>query len=171
MFCPNCGKEQANNAIFCHNCGQKLRPIEQDTKQEQSILQNNASGTPETGKTKKRHGCLTAYLIFLIVVASGVVIYYITAASFVNSTLGLSGWTLPVLVVLGLLDIVCAIALFRWKKWGFWGFCALAVVTLIVNISSGSGIATSLTGLIGIAVMYGVLNIGDKDNKGWPQLD
>ena len=161
MYCPNCGKEQANDAIFCHNCGQKLN----------SIIQNNATATPETGNIKKRHGCLTAYLIFLIVVFAVFVIYYIAAASFVNSTLRLSGWTLPVLIILGLLDIVCAVALFRWKKWGFWGFCALAVVTLIVNISSGSGIATSLTGLIGIAVMYGVLNIGDKENKGWPQLE
>jgi hypothetical protein len=171
LFCPNCGKEQANDAIFCHNCGQRLMPFAQNTKPDQPLIPYNTTATPETGKTKNRHGCLLAYLIFLIVVFASVVIYYIAAASFVNSTLGLRGWTLPVLIILGLLDIVCAVALLRWKKWGFWGFCALAVITLIVNISSGSGIATSLTGLIGIAVMYGVLNIGDKDNKGWPQLD
>lgn len=161
MFCPNCGKEQPNDAIYCHNCGQKLNPI----------IQNNATATPETGKTKKRHGCLLAYLIFLIVVVAVVVIYYIASASSLQLTLGLPGWIVPVLIILCLLEIVCAVALLRWKKWGFWGFCALAVVALIVNIASGLGIASSLTGLIGIALMYGVLNIGGKDDKGWPQLD
>jgi len=126
---------------------------------------------PEIGKTKKRHGCLMAYLIFLIVIVAGVVVYYIANASSLKSTFNLPRWTLPMLIILALLEIVCAIALLKWKKWGFWGFCALAVASLIVNIFSGLGFITSLTGLIGIAIMYGVLNIGNKENKGWPQLD
>jgi hypothetical protein len=127
--------------------------------------------TPETEKTKKRHGCLTAYLIFLIVVIAITVIYYIADSKSLKSTLKLPGWSLPVSAVLCLLEIVCAIAIFKWKRWGFWGFCVLAMAALIVNISSGLGIATSIIGLVGIAIMYGVLNIGNKENKGWPQLD
>ena len=180
MFCPNCGKEQIGDSSFCYNCGQRLlqQELKPDigtelpyTKQEQNTKQNNTTETPETGKIKKRHGCLMAYLIFLIVVVTVVGIYYVADASYLKSTLGLPEWTLPVLVVLCVLEIVCAFALLKWKKWGFWGFCALAVIALIVNISSGLEVTSSLTGLVGIAVMYGVLNIGDKENKGWTQLD
>ena len=175
MFCPNCGKEQVEDSTFCHNCGQRLKPLGQETKQEQIIIQNNITETPktpETGKTKTRHGCLTAYLIFLIIAAAIVVVYYIARVISLTATTGSPGWTTPVLVVLCLLEIVCAVALLRWKKWGFWGFCTIVVVTLIVNIASGLGIASSvISGLIGVAFLYGVLQIGDKANKGWPQLD
>ena len=76
----------------------------------------------------------------------------------------------PVLIVVSLFNLLCAIMLFKWKKWAFWGFCASAVVVIAVNLSAGIGIAASLGGLIGVAILYGVLHIGG-DNKGWPQLD
>jgi hypothetical protein len=56
------------------------------------------------------------------------------------------------------------------KKWGFWGFIASSIVALFVNLSIGMGIGQSLLGLVGIALLYGVLHIG-KENKGWPQLE
>jgi hypothetical protein len=80
------------------------------------------------------------------------------------------GWAFPVLGLLGLFNLACAIALLSWKKWGFWGLLASSIVTFILNISIGVGPGSSILGLVGIAALYGVLHIGDK-NKGWPQLD
>ena len=79
-------------------------------------------------------------------------------------------WALIVLGVVAVFNLVCAIALFNWKKWGFWGFIISSIVTLVINLNIGLGVAQSLSGLIGVAVLYGVLQIG-KENKGWPQLD
>jgi hypothetical protein len=43
-------------------------------------------------------------------------------------------------------------------------------LAIIINLALGLGIFQSAVGLIGIAVLYGVLQIG-KENKGWPQLE
>jgi len=116
-----------------------------------------------------RHGCLTAYLIFGLVANSLGVIGNLMA-SFGNPwvNLGFPLWVFLVLMIFGIFNITCLVALFKWKKWGFWGFVASACVVLPINLISGIGLH-SVVGVIGIAFLYGVLQIG-KGNKGWPQL-
>lgn len=48
MFCPNCGKKVDDNAVFCDNCGTRLKPAEpaQDADQTSQPLQN-ADQTPQ----------------------------------------------------------------------------------------------------------------------------
>ena len=79
-------------------------------------------------------------------------------------------WAFPVLAVFSIFNLVCAIALFKWKKWGFWGLLVSSIVVLIVNLSIGLGIGQSLFGLVGIVLLYAVLHIG-KEKKGWSQLE
>ena len=122
---------------------------------------------------RKRHGCLTAWLVLIIVCNSGaLVMAYLPRGN--EAFRQIFGWAFPVLIVLWLFTLVCAIALFQWKKWGFWGFCVSMVGGFVVELSAGGGgvgLITSLVGLIGcVALFYGVLHIG-KENKGWPQLD
>jgi hypothetical protein len=125
--------------------------------------------TPSGPKTKNRHGCLTVWLILLIVGAFIVIFEYVAESDLLQSTGGLPGWSIGAFIVIGIWEIVCAIALFRWKKWGFWGFCIIAVIGVLINIVLGLGVL-SFVGLVGIAMLYGVLHIG-KENKGWPQLE
>jgi len=56
------------------------------------------------------------------------------------------------------------------KKWGFWGFVCSAIVVFCINVSIGSDPASASKGLLGIAILYGVLRIGKKRN-GWAQLE
>ena len=120
---------------------------------------------------KQRHGCLTAFLVLMVIVNSVSPILYLLGSSYIKQALpNAPSWLFAVLAVLGIFNVVCAIALFKWKKWGFWGFCASAVVALIVNISIELGIAQSLFGLIGVAILFGVLHIG-KEKKGWNQME
>ena len=118
-----------------------------------------------------RHGCLTAWLIFMLVGNSLGALGYILAGEAIREALPATsaGWVIPVLAVLSIANIVFAIALFQWQKWGFWGVVATSVAAFIINLSIGIGVGQSALGLIGIALLYGVLNIGDS-NKGWPQL-
>ncbi|MEM8828568.1 MAG: hypothetical protein AAGE96_04325 [Cyanobacteria bacterium P01_G01_bin.19] len=120
---------------------------------------------------KRRHGCLTAWLIFMILANSvSALIYLLQAEAIRELSPNLPGWSFPVLIGISMFNLVCAIALFRWKKWGFWGFLSSSIAAFILNLSLGLGIGTSLSGLIGILILYGLLNLGDS-NKGWSQLE
>lgn len=116
---------------------------------------------------KKRHGCLTAWLILLMIANPVSALIYILGG---NSYSYLPGWYVPLVIILSLLNLTSAIALFKWKKWGFWTISAVTVIMFFINLSIGLGFASSVSGLVGIAILYGVLNIGNE-NKGWPQLE
>jgi hypothetical protein len=79
-------------------------------------------------------------------------------------------WALLILAVTSIMNVACAVALLKWKKWGFFGFIATSVITFVVNLMTGLNIVHALGGLVGIAVLYGVLQIG-KEKKGWTQLE
>jgi hypothetical protein len=171
MFCPKCGKEQVDNPTFCPNCGERLRLPEHEIKPtvvadasppDSNAIRHEEPKERQVSEQKQRHGCLTAYLIFAIIVNSAVALYYVFE--------GLAVFVIgAILIIVGIFNIICFIALFKWKKWGFWGFVASAIVALCLNLYIGFG-PESFLGPIGITVLYGVLQIG-KENKGWPQLD
>jgi hypothetical protein len=128
---------------------------------------------------KRRHGCLTAWLIFMIVGNSlGLLAnaYFALNPKVYETTAIKQGipvvpsLTFVLLTCLSAFSIACAIALFKWKKWGFYGFLCVTVTAFIVNLSIGINLVQSLLGFVGVALLYGVLNIGEE-NKGWTQLE
>ena len=126
---------------------------------------------PTVLQEKERHGCLTAYLVLAIIANSATALLYLFgAAAIKRSTPNIPDWAFPVLIVLVLFNLACAIALLRWKKWGFWGLIVSAVVTLGINLTIGLGLSSAIVGLLGVVILYGVLQIG-RHNRGWPQLD
>ena len=128
-------------------------------------------GDDTMADVKNRHGCLTAWLILMIVMNSATALMYLFGGEAIRKAVpNMPAWMLPVFIAATLFNLACAIALFHWKKWGFWGFCVSSVIALVVNLSIGSGIGSALTGLLGMVLLYGVLHIG-KENKGWTQLD
>ena len=150
-------------------------------------------------EAKIRHGCLTAWLVLIIIVNSvgalGYLMYLLgrdiiyqmlqsqmyqsqmsqSQLLQIQTLLNIPVWVFLVSIVFSIFNLVCAIALFLWKKWGFWGFCASSVVALVLNLSvSSSGIgqviSSTLISLVLVLVLFGVLHIGSKENKGWTQL-
>ena len=120
---------------------------------------------------KSRHGCLTIFLVLVIIANALVAFTYLVNTSMITQALpNVSTTLVMVLGIFSLVNVVCAIGLFQWKKWGFWGFCSTSVFSLLINLQIGLGIAQSASGLLAILILYWVLNMGD-DNKGWPQLD
>jgi hypothetical protein len=120
---------------------------------------------------KQRHGCLTAWLVLMIVAnAAAALLYLLAGAAIRQKVPNIPDWALPTLIVVGVVNVVCAVALFRWKKWGFYGFLATSVIAFAINLVLGLGIIRAVFGFVGVAILYGVLQIG-KENKGWPQLD
>jgi hypothetical protein len=120
---------------------------------------------------KKRHGCLTAYLVFMIVANAAVTaVYTVNGDAIRQQVPQMPSWALPVLSVFGVINLVCSVGLWKFKLWGFFGFVVSAIVVAGINVGIGLGIGSAMGGLIGVAILYGVLHIG-SDNKGWPQLD
>ena len=119
---------------------------------------------------KQRHGCLTAWLTLMIILNSVFSFMYLASAVGASSTLRIPTFALLLLSLVGVANVACAIALFKWKKFGFYGFIATSAVAFIVNLSIGLGIVPSLLGLGGVGMLYGILHIG-KEQAGWGQLD
>ncbi|MBT8272043.1 MAG: hypothetical protein KJO25_08370, partial [Bacteroidia bacterium] len=84
---------------------------------------------------KPRHGCVTAWLILMIVANAFSAITYLFMGNIISENLPNS---IPnsVILLLGLVSIVnlvFAIMLFKWKKWAFWGFAGTSIIALIIN--------------------------------------
>ena len=120
---------------------------------------------------KQRHGCLTAYLMFILVANVAAALIYLFRPENVRQSIPhMPDWALPVLIMVSMINLICAVALFRWKRWGLWGFVGSAVIVFFLNLAMGPGLGSALAGLLGIAILFGVLHIG-KERKGWAQLD
>ena len=122
---------------------------------------------------KQRHGCVTAWLILMIIANAFAAVSYLFMGNAISESLPVS---IPssVILLLGLVSIVnliFAIMLFKWKKWAFWGFAATSIVALIINLSLGMGIGRSLLGLLGIVILYAVLQIQKNGVKDWDNLE
>ena len=121
--------------------------------------------------TKTRHGCLTAWLTLVIVSSAlSAVTAPLFMAEYRRANPGLPAWLIWATALLSALNVVFAVALFRWKKWGFIGFCVTGVLAAALSLYAGLGIARAVLMLIGVVILYGLLQVGG-DKKAWPQLE
>jgi hypothetical protein len=119
-----------------------------------------------------RHGCLTAWLIFVILANAATAISTpLMYDAIKQTTPGASPASIALIAVAGAANIIFALALFRWKKWGFFGFVASSLLAFCINIYVGLGIAPSVLGLVGIVILYWVLNMGDATTRAWTRLE
>jgi len=124
---------------------------------------------------KQRHGCVTAWLIFIIIASSIAALAYV--AIIVNGDLmEAQGVSFPnelllPLILIALLNVIFAIMLMRWKKWAFWGFAVTALITLVINIAIGISISNSVLGLLGVVLLYGILQIKQDGISTWEHLE
>lgn len=124
-------------------------------------------------ESKNRHGCVTAWLILMIITNAATTIVYLFFGEIIEESLPtlISQTKLLILAAIGLANLVFAILLFKWKKWAFWGFAATSLVTVGINISFGLGIGQSMLGLISIAILFGILQIKKDNISAWKNLD
>ncbi len=122
---------------------------------------------------KQRHGCVTAWLITMIVLNSLGALLYLLASEWVAKNLphNVSTSTILLLGVIEIGNVVFSVLLFQWKKIGFYGFVMTSIVALIINLSIGTGAAQSVFGILGIALLYGVLQIKKDNVTAWENLE
>lgn len=133
----------------------------------------NEDFNTNSNNPKQRHGCVTAWLILMIVINSLTSIAYFFAGDMITRTLpnGATNTVIIFLGIIGLANVIFACLLFNWMKIGFWGFLATTIIALSINMYIGLGIGQSLLGLIGIGILYGILQIKQNNVTAWNNLE
>jgi hypothetical protein len=135
-------------------------------------MSTNTDAPESGGPRKERHGCLAAWLWWLVIgnaiaaVASPMMLATIRQRSIPDFPAWVA-WPFSLLSVLG---VLFAVALLRWKKWGFYGYAATAVGIFALNVYAGVGVGAAALGLVGTAILFGVLQVGGPKN-GCSQLE
>jgi hypothetical protein len=118
----------------------------------------------------KRHGLLTAFLIFKIVAYSATFYIYVFATDRVWEVApNTPRWTLTVFSLFSILGIISVVAILRWMKWGFYVLCSMAVVGLAVNLYAHVSPLGAFSGLLGPVILYALLQLGGQ-SKAWSHL-
>lgn len=124
-------------------------------------------------ETRQRHGCLTTWLIFMIIGNSITAASYLLMGDIIAQNLPnpIPQPIMTTLIIVSILNLLLAIMLFQWKKWAFWVLVGTSIIALIINLSLGLGIGTSLFGLSGIAILFGVLQMKKNGVTAWENLN
>ena len=71
---------------------------------------------------------------------------------------------------LSVLNLIFALMLFSWKKWAFWGLLLTSLLSFGLNLYLGLGIVNASIGLLGIVLLYALLQMKHKGKSAWEQL-
>ena len=118
----------------------------------------------------QRHGCLTAWLILMLIANSALALIYLVTAQRLMNVMKISMISIIMLVILGVANTIFAIALLYWKKIGFYGFAVTTAIAFAINIGIGISPSRCIIGLAGILILYGVFQIKSEGVSGWDNL-
>ncbi|MFN2183313.1 MAG: hypothetical protein ACK2UU_04950 [Anaerolineae bacterium] len=110
---------------------------------------------------KVRGTWLSLWLILIMIhglIASGL-IWYLRVQSNESSP----SWMLAILFVLGIADIVAAVAAWFWKKWGLW----LYVISMVVGVAVGLVLTRSQLIVFHDIIPLAILGWLIKDKRKW----
>ncbi len=123
------------------------------------------STEPIINTQPKRGGCLTTFLIFMLVVNLLVGIYYFAAGSSVAQALpNMPAWVILLLGAIGIANFIFAIAIWKWKKWGMYGFASSAIITFLIN-ATFINVLSAIFGLVGVGILAFLLQ------QVWSQME
>jgi hypothetical protein len=122
---------------------------------------------------KPRHGCLTAWLIMLIIVNSLIsLLYFFVDISTLNPNVkDLPPVTKILFGILSLINIAFAFALLNWKKWGYYGFFVSSIMMFFTNVNFGMPPSNAIVSFVGISLLFLILQIKKDGKSGWEQLE
>jgi len=121
---------------------------------------------------KERHGCVTAWLVLIIIGNSLVALLYLLANSrMLESTPDASPLMIYLLGFVALANVFFAAMLLQWKKIGFWGFTVTSICALVINININLGVVQSLIGIVGVGVLFAILQITKDGRSTWQNLE
>lgn len=102
---------------------------------------------------RTRGGCLTAFLVAMLVLNPLTSLYYIFAGEALRRAVpAFPSWAVPLFAVGSILNVVFALAVWRWQRWGVYGFLVTALLTFAIN-AIYVGILPGLLGVLGPVIL------------------
>ena len=122
---------------------------------------------------KKRHILATIWLS-IILIGNGIAvpiypIYFMGHPEIKKALPQAPDFIWPLFGFLGIVVVVCCIALLMWKKWGFWGICIISALATATQLLYGFGYK-SFIGPSAVLLLFGLLKLG-KENSIWKHLE
>jgi len=115
---------------------------------------------------------VTLWLKFLIamnVLAMVVVTFFLSRSQIRQVAPDYDDGHFLLLILGGVLNIVFLGAMLRRRMWGYVGLWVVAIAAVALNIAAGMQVAKAVSSLIGLVVLYWVLQIGGE-RSGWSRL-
>lgn len=124
-------------------------------------------------KQKQRHGCLTAWLLMIIIGNAfiSLLLLVVDPKLIQQQDNTMSKEKMVLLAILGLINITFAIGLWHWKKWAFYGFALSGFLMFITNLNMGLDIVSSALGLVGVFLLFSILQMKQAEISGWENLE
>ena len=122
---------------------------------------------------KQRHGCLTAWLIYLMIASAIIsyVFFFKNNDEMEKLQQKFSENIIFVIGSIGILNILFCYLILKWVKLGFWGLIVTNSIMMIIHIMNGSDLMRPVLGLSCIIVLYALLQIKKKNVSGWDNLN
>jgi hypothetical protein len=102
-----------------------------------------------------RGGCLTAFLVMMMVANSLSAMGYFFMRDMIRSQPPHP--SAAMILVLGLAsvaNIAFTVAVWRWKKWGVYGFLGISILAFIANLQMGVAVFQLAFGLVGPIILF-----------------
>ena len=113
----------------------------------------------DSGFAPRRGGCLTAFLILMLVANCGIASAYALGGSWMRDNLpALPAWAPAVLALGGLVNLGLAWALWKWRLWAMWGLVGITLLSGGINWLS-LGWVSALVGLVGGLINIAILTL------------
>lgn len=118
-------------------------------------MDSEASSPEEVAEPEpQRGGCLTAFLLVMIIANALTALFHLSFPSFVSRHYPGMGRGLVLLLGLGgLLNIVFAILVWQWRRAGVYGLAAIAVLVFPLNLHIGIPVLPAAFGLLGPLIL------------------
>ena len=127
----------------------------------------------ETNLTNQRHGCVTTWLMLILVINSLTALFYLLIAGEIVEWRfedEISKSLIFLIVIMLILNVVFSIMLLKWRKWGFWGLTFTCTCSIIINVVIGIGLFQSIAGIVGLVLLFGILQIKKNKTSTWSNL-
>jgi hypothetical protein len=139
---------------------------ENSLPKENPFINGDRSYTP----LPERHGCVSAWLIFALIINSIIALIYLYWANRPVKIPNLSPPTLYTLTILLILNLFFITKLLNWRKAGFYGICATTLIALVINLCIGISPIACILGLLGIPFIYCIFQIKRNGRSAWSYL-
>jgi len=135
------------------------------TLKQENLLSDNEYIELKNENPPQRHGCLTTWLILVVVINVGLALFlnYSDVARRVGDVEKIGA------IIGAIISVVVVVLIWNWKKIGFWILAVFTALGFIFSLIEGN-VLEAFRGLVPLAVLYFVLQKAKDYVSGWDNL-